>query len=117
MTTPDYVIVLTTLPADGEMAPAFARTLVEERLAACVNVLGEMQSLYAWEGTVEDEIERQIVIKTTRDRLESLWERVRELHSYEIPEFIVLPIVDGNDAYLRWMRDSTRPAEDPSLEG
>jgi len=106
---PDYVVVLTTLPADGEVASAFARTLVEDRVAACVNVFSEMQSVYAWEGTVEEEQERQIVIKTSRDRLESLWDRVKELHSYEVPEFIVLPVIDGNDAYLRWIRDSTRP--------
>jgi periplasmic divalent cation tolerance protein len=109
--TADYVVVLTTLPADGEIAATFARTLVEERVAACVNVLGEMQSIYAWEGTVEEEQERQVIIKTTADRLERLWERVRELHSYEIPEFVVLPIIDGNDVYLRWMRNSTRPSE------
>jgi periplasmic divalent cation tolerance protein len=108
---PEYVIVLTTLPADGEIATAFARTLVEERLAACVNVMGEMVSVYAWEGLVEEEQERQIIIKTATDRLESLWERVKELHSYEVPEFIVVPITDGNDAYLRWMKDCTRPLE------
>ena len=105
----DYVIVLTTLPADGEIAAAFARALVEDRVAACVNVLGEMQSVYAWEGTVEEERERQVVIKTCRDRLLSLWDRVKELHSYEVPEFVVLPVIDGNDAYLRWIHDSTRP--------
>jgi len=105
----EYVIVLTTLPADGEIASAFARTLVEDRVAACVNVLSEMQSVYAWEGTVEEEQERQVVIKTCRDRLLSLWDRVKELHSYEVPEFVVLPIIDGNDAYLRWIHDSTRP--------
>jgi len=106
---PESVVVLTTLPADGEIASAFARSLVEDRVAACVNVFGEMQSVYAWEGTVEEEQERQIVIKTSRDRLESLWDRVKELHSYEVPEFVVLSIIDGNDAYLRWIHDSTRP--------
>jgi len=114
---PQFVIVLTTLPADGEIASAFARTLVEDRVAACVNVFGEMQSVYAWEGTVEEEQERQILIKTSRDRLESLWDRVKELHSYEVPEFVVLPIIDGNDAYLRWIHDSTRPHEGDAAEG
>jgi len=120
LTTPDCVIVLTTVPADGELATTFARTLVDERLAACINVLGEMQSVYAWEGSVEEERERQVVIKTSRDRLESLWDRVKALHSYEVPEFIVLPITDGNDAYLRWIRDSTRPLDPgsaPEKEG
>ena len=102
----DYVLVMTTLPGDGDPA-AFARALVEERLAACVNVLPPMESIYRWEGSVERETERQVVIKTTRDRTVALWDRVRELHPYEVPEFIVLPIVDGNDAYLRWIADST----------
>jgi periplasmic divalent cation tolerance protein len=99
------------LPADGGIASTFARTLVEDRVAACVNVLGEMHSVYAWEGTVEEEQERQLIIKTSSDRLLALWDRVKELHSYEIPEFVVLPVIDGNDAYLRWIHDSTRPPE------
>ena len=102
----DYVIVLTTLPADAETAE-FARTLVEERLAACVNVLPAMDSMYRWEGVVEQESERQIVIKTARERIVALWDRVRELHPYDVPEFVVIPIVDGNDAYLRWIAEST----------
>lgn len=104
--TSEYVVVLTTLPidADGE---AFGRTLVEERLAACVNLLPPMDSVYRWEGRVERETERQVVIKTSRDRAVALWDRVRELHPYEVPEFIVLPISDGNDAYLRWVGAST----------
>ena len=103
----DYVIVMTTLPADADVAP-FAHALVEARLAACVNVLPGMDSVYRWEGKVEHDRERQLIIKTSRGCLVPLWERVRELHSYEVPEFIVLPIVDGNDAYLRWVGESTR---------
>lgn len=102
----DFVLALTTLPA-GQDAEAFARVLVEERLAACVNVLPEMLSVYRWQGAVEQERERQLVIKTTRQRADALRERVRALHSYETPEFVVLPIVDGHDAYLRWIADST----------
>ena len=104
--THDYVIVLTTIPADAD-APAFGRTLVEERLAACVNLLPLMESVYRWEGRIEQESERQVVIKTARERVVALWERVREMHPYEVPEFVVLPIVDGNDAYLRWVGEST----------
>jgi periplasmic divalent cation tolerance protein len=103
---PDYVMVLTTLPADADGA-AFARRLVEERLAACVNVLAPMESIYRWEGNVELEPERQIVIKTSRERVVALWDRVRELHPYDMPEFLVLPIVDGNEAYLQWVAEST----------
>ena len=113
---PEYVIVLTTWPVDGD-APAFAQALVSERLAACVNILAEMQSVYMWEGKLEQEPERQIVIKTTAERLVGLWERVRELHPYEVPEFLVLPIVDGNDVYLRWIRDATASEGEHGLIG
>jgi periplasmic divalent cation tolerance protein len=104
--TSDYVIALTTLPADADAAE-FGRTLVDERLAACVNLLPVMESVYRWEGKIEFEAERQMVIKTSRDRIVDLWDRVRELHPYEVPEFVVIPIVDGNEAYLRWIGDST----------
>lgn len=104
---PEYVLVMTTLPADADPAE-FARTIVEERLAACVNLLAPMESVYRWEGRIEQEPERQVVLKTSRDRVDALWERVRDLHPYDVPEFIVLPIVDGSDAYLRWIGESTR---------
>ncbi|HZB25051.1 MAG TPA: divalent-cation tolerance protein CutA [Vicinamibacterales bacterium] len=102
----DYVMALTTLPADAD-AGEFARTLVDERLAACVNLLPVMESVYRWEGKIEFEAERQIVIKTSRERVGDLWDRVRELHPYEVPEFVVIPFADGNEAYLRWIGDST----------
>ena len=102
----EYVIVLTTLPADAD-APALAVTLVAERLAGCVNLLGEMTSVYRWEGDVAQDAERQVVIKTTRASVGPLWDRLRDLHPYDLPEFIVIPIIDGNDAYLRWIGDST----------
>ena len=105
--TSDYVIALTTLPADADAAE-FARTLVDERLAACVNLLPVMESVYRWEGKIEFEAERQLVIKTSRDRVADLWDRVRELHPYEVPEFVVIPIEDGNEAYLRWIGESTK---------
>ena len=102
----EYVVVMTTLPADAD-GPAFGRALLNERLAACVNLLAPMESVYRWEGRVEQETERQVIIKTTRDRLNALWDRVRELHPYEIPEFIVLAIADGNEAYLKWVGEAT----------
>ena len=105
---PEYVLVLTTLPADAD-GEGFGRALVEERLAACVNVLSIMDSVYRWEGRVEQETERQVVMKTSRERVDALWDRVRELHPYEVPEFIVIPIADGSDAYLRWIGEGTRP--------
>lgn len=102
----EYVVVLTTLPADGEAA-SLAATLVDERLAACVNLFPPMKSIYRWTDGVEEETEQQLVIKTTRAQVPALWERVRDLHPYDVPEFVVLPVLDGNDAYLRWIGEST----------
>jgi periplasmic divalent cation tolerance protein len=105
----DVVIVLTTIGVGVDADPAaLARTLVEERLAACVNILPAMTSLYRWEGRIEKDQERQLVIKTTRDRLAALEERVRHLHPYEVPEFLVLPASGGSDAYIQWVGESTR---------
>jgi periplasmic divalent cation tolerance protein len=106
VSSPDHVVVLTTVPADFD-AEALARTLVEERLAACVNVLAEMRSIYRWEEAIETESERQLVIKTTADRVEALWARVRDRHPYDVPEFLVLSVVDGSEAYLQWVKEST----------
>ena len=102
----DVVIVLSTWPASADPA-AFATTLVEERLAACVNLLPEMDSVYRWQGTVERERERQMIIKTTCERLEALKQRVAALHPYEVPELLVLPVEGGARAYLEWVREST----------
>lgn len=107
MTSMDLVLVLSTAP-DDERAESWARALVEERLAACVNVHGPMVSVYRWKGVIERDGERQVVIKTTRDRLAALEARLRELHSYELPEFVVVPVMGGSDPYLRWVTDQTR---------
>jgi len=100
------VLVLTTLGADAD-APAFARTLIEERLAACVNVLPAMTSIYRWKGRIDQEREQQLLIKTAVDRLEALAARFRELHPYELPEFIVLD-AEASTAYAEWIDDSIR---------
>jgi periplasmic divalent cation tolerance protein len=102
----EYVLILTTLPVDAN-AEAFARTLVDERLAACVNLLPPMASIYRWDGQVQQEAERQVIIKTSRERAAPLRERLRDLHPYELPEFVVLSIADGSDAYLRWIGEMT----------
>ena len=101
------VLILTTVP-DDESAETLARTLVEERLAACVNLHGPMMSLYRWNGVVERESERQLIIKTTSDRIPAVEARVRQLHSYEVPEFLVVPVATGGAAYLGWVNDQTR---------
>jgi len=98
------VIVLTTLGASNDAA-AFARVLVSERLAACVNVLPPMTSLYWWKGALEEDSERQLVIKTTADRVAAIEARFQELHPYELPEFIVLS-AGASASYLDWLRES-----------
>ena len=103
----DIVIVFTTVP-DGELGDTIARALVEERLAACVNVHAPMTSVYRWEGRVEQESERQLVIKTTRERVPFVQTRIAQLHSYHLPEFLVLPVSDGSPAYLGWVAESAR---------
>jgi periplasmic divalent cation tolerance protein len=102
----DCVLVWTTIgrTADGH---GMASILVTERLAACVNVLPEMESCYRWKGQVESDRERQLIMKTTAGRVGALQARVRELHDYEMPEFIVLPIIGGSQPYLNWIREST----------
>jgi len=104
---PDLILILTTMP-DDDRADALARTLVDERLAACVNVHGPTTSTYRWKGSVEREAERQVVIKTTRARLGDLEVRLRSLHPYELPEFVVL---DGkaSNAYGVWVDGEVRP--------
>lgn len=99
------LIVLTTLGADAD-AGALARTLVEERLAACVNVLPTMSSIYRWQGRVEQARERQLVIKTTAGQLPLLKARLGALHPYEVPELLVLTVSGGSEAYLAWLRDA-----------
>jgi len=108
----DYVIVLTTVGADVNVG-AIATALVDERLAACVNVLPEMDSYFRWRGVVEQAEERQLVIKTTSAQLAALEQRLHELHPYELPEFLVLPVRQGSDAYLRWIRTSTEAEAEP----
>jgi periplasmic divalent cation tolerance protein len=96
--------VLTTLGADADAA-ALARALVESRLAACVNVLPAMTSIYRWKGAVEEDREQQLVIKTTPAALDALQAWLVAHHPYETPEFLVLE-ASGSDAYLRWLGES-----------
>jgi periplasmic divalent cation tolerance protein len=98
----NVVLVFTTVP-DDHQADELARTLVGERLAACVNVHGPMTSIYRWRGAVASDAERQLVIKTTRERLAALQARLEALHSYEVPEIIVVPVEGGSAGYLEWV--------------
>ena len=104
--TDGYVIVLTTIGLDIDAA-IIGERLVEERLAACVNVLPEMDSFFRWRGAVERDQERQVIIKTTAARLPDLERRLHELHPYELPEFLVLSVGQGSEAYLKWVSGAT----------
>jgi periplasmic divalent cation tolerance protein len=109
----DLVIVLTTVPA-GDVGDRLARTLVEERLAACVNVLAPMRSVYRWRGMVESEAEQQLIVKTRRSLVPGLTARLTTLHPYELPEILVLDVAQGSDAYLAWVRENTGPDPAPT---
>jgi periplasmic divalent cation tolerance protein len=102
-TANDPIALVLTTVGGGTDAAALARTLVDEGLAACVNVLPPMTSLYRWQGRVEEEREQQLVIKTARDRVPALEARLRDLHPYELPEFVVLDAL-ASAAYGQWVR-------------
>ena len=101
-----HVVVLTTVPAEGDTAEILPHTLVARRLAACVNVLPAMTSVYLWGGKIERGEERQLIIKTTAEQLPKIEEAFRELHPYDIPELIALEIVGGSQRYLEWVTAS-----------
>jgi periplasmic divalent cation tolerance protein len=103
----DFQIVLSTC-ADREEAERIAHRLVEQQLAACVNILPGAQSIYRWQGTVESAAEMLMVIKTSADLVAEVELTIANLHSYEVPEFLVLPVYGGSHAYLAWLRDSLR---------
>ena len=103
----DYIVVLVTAPE--KEASGLARALVEERLVACANLLPGLRSVYWWKGKIEDEPEVLCIMKTRSARFEALRSRVKELHSYEVPEIIALPILAGHEPYLEWIAENTRP--------
>lgn len=104
----DVVVVLVTC-GKGAEARRIARTLVAERLAACVNIVPRIESIYRWKGRVERAREVLLAIKTTRRRYPALERRVRELHSYDLPEIVALPLHAGSASYLRWVAESVEP--------
>ncbi|NPA14444.1 MAG: divalent-cation tolerance protein CutA [Aquificae bacterium] len=102
-----YIVVFITTPAGkGE---EIAQKLVEEKLAACVNVVDKVSSLYWWQGKIEKDKENLLVVKTKADLFKKLVKRVKEIHPYTVPEIIALPIVDGNEDYLSWIDESVNP--------
>ena len=103
----DFVVVFVTAPST-EVAANLAKTLVTEKLVACVNILPGLRSIYVWEGKVCDEVEVLCVLKTRRALFAAVRERVAALHPYHVPEIIALPLVEGSEPYLIWLRDETR---------
>ncbi len=102
----DYVSVYMTASSDEE-ADRIASALVEERLAACVNILGDIRSVYRWDGAVRRDAEVALIAKTRAALFDALAARVRTLHSYDVPCIVSWPIEAGNPAYLSWIHDET----------
>jgi periplasmic divalent cation tolerance protein len=103
----EYIIVLITASKEDEAAQ-IARDIVSSRLAACVNILKGIRSMYRWKGKIEDEEEVLMIVKTRRDLFGELKKRVKELHSYSVPEIIALPVVEGSEEYLSWLKEETK---------
>lgn len=98
--------------ADAEGAKALAHALLERRLVACANLLPGVRSLYRWEGRTEDDAEAAMILKTTADRVEEVLAAIEELHPYDVPCAVAWPVEAGLPAYLEWVREETRPADD-----
>jgi len=106
----DFIVALMTAP-DSQVAERIARVLVDEQLAACVNILPGLRSLYRWEGKLCDETEVLCIAKTRLELFPALGERIAALHPYQVPEIIALPLVSASVPYLAWvMRSTSRPA-------
>ena len=105
-----YITIFVTAPPDK--AADLARTLVQEQLVACANIISGVRSIYAWEGNISDDGESLMMMKTRASLLEAVRHRVIQLHPYNVPEVIALSIIDGHAPYLQWISDSTK-AEKP----
>lgn len=103
----EEVVIIITASNEDE-AVRIARILLEEKLAACVNIHQKVRSLYWWEGKILDEGETMMIIKTRKGHVEKIVKKVKEVHSYTVPEIIALPIIDGSDDYLRWIGEVTK---------
>jgi len=100
-------IIVFITASDEKEAAKIAKALVEARLAGCVNIIKDIRSIYSWQGKIEDEREVFMIVKTQKARFDSLMEKVKELHSYTVPEIIALPIIEGSEDYLKWLKDVT----------
>lgn len=103
-----YVQVMTTTDR-RELAETIARQLVEKHLAACVQIVGPIRSIYRWQGAVEEAEEWQCLIKTRTELVDEVIAQIRALHSYQVPEILAFPVLAGNREYLDWLRSETAP--------
>jgi periplasmic divalent cation tolerance protein len=104
----EFVLALTTLPATYDAAQ-LAQDIVGSGLAACVTIIPGISSVYTWKGVPQVDQEQQLFIKTTTDQIDPLWDMLRDRHPYEVPEFLVVSIIDGSDEYLKWVDRSVGP--------
>jgi periplasmic divalent cation tolerance protein len=104
----EILLAISTFP-DAETATRIARQLVTEKLAACANIAGTVQSIYHWQGNIEEAQETMVFFKTAAARFEGLQTRLRTLHPYEVPEIIAIRVADGLPEYLQWVAESTAP--------
>ena len=104
-TASDEVVIFVTVPNEAEGA-SIARAIISEKLAACVNMVPAVRSFYWWENQVQDDAELLLIIKSRRVALNALNTKIQELHSYDLPEFITVPIEEGSKDYLNWLQDS-----------
>jgi periplasmic divalent cation tolerance protein len=102
-----YIVVFVTAP-DKKVAKNIAQQVIKNKLAACVNIIENVQSLFWWEGKIDAACEALLVIKTRKALLHKLIKKIKSLHSYEVPEIIALPIIAGNKEYLEWIDESAR---------
>jgi uncharacterized protein involved in tolerance to divalent cations/ADP-ribose pyrophosphatase YjhB (NUDIX family) len=112
----EFIVVYVTAGSPEE-ADRLARSLVDERLAACVNRIKSVQSVYRWQGKVEQSEEELLIIKTSRDRFAAVEKRVRELHSYSVPEVIALPVIEGSSNYMKWLKEQVTPGPRARSDG
>jgi periplasmic divalent cation tolerance protein len=106
----DKIIVFSTCDST-ELAERIARKLVEDRLAACVNIVPGLRSFYRWKGAVEEAAEWLLIVKSSRSLFEALRAELEKIHSYEVPELVAIPIVDGSSNYLNWFEGELRPPD------
>ncbi len=102
----EFVLILVTTNSQEE-AERIARALVDSRLAACVNIISGIRSIYRWEGNIWDEGELVLLIKTRMALFEQVESKIKEIHSYEVPEIVAIPIIRGSKTYLNWLNKST----------